>query len=401
MADSERLQSKIKAQKKKIDAQEAENARLKTALLSALLAQKGKSTKEGDVLLAMDPDAGDEDVSTRDDRDTDEYDDGETDEEDELQEPIDDAGVPRCVRCAGEVVEGACHFCATEHVWVPELYEESNATDSHVVALDRSLVPRGDTPLCDAIRFKKTPHGYSKADFTHLLKRGATRLMVETFSLEFTPEDGIFAWADQELFDEFSGPAMKVGHKWRIHLGRKIMLDEDDLDGSEFVEGLLEDALLFPVDFARWETMQEVTGIWTTRMGKGDAERLKEPLTFEEEDEEGAEGVEGVGEEGEGDREGEQDTERPIVDLEYYEATDVESDDSEEFEDETLAMVLDVDSGWAIRAGVDDASWSDAEMDEEEEDEDEEDTLSDPCEDDSMDDGSDMVEAVGTRRIRI
>lgn len=401
MADSERLQSKIKAQKKKIDAQEAENARLKTALLSALLAQKGKSTKEGDVLLAMDPDAGDEDVSTRDDRDTDEYDDGETDEEDELQEPIDDAGVPRCVRCAGEVVEGACHFCATEHVWVPEFYEESNATDSHVVALDRSLVPRGDTPLCDAIRFKKTPHGYSKADFTHLLKRGATRLMVETFSLEFTPEDGIFAWADQELFDEFSGPAMKVGHKWRIHLGRKIMLDEDDLDGSEFVEGLLEDALLFPVDFARWETMQEVTGIWTTRMGKGDAERLKEPLTFEEEDEEGAEGVEGVGEEGEGDREGEQDTERPIVDLEYYEATDVESDDSEEFEDETLAMVLDVDSGWAIRAGVDDASWSDAEMDEEEEDEDEEDTLSDPCEDDSMDDGSDMVEAVGTRRIRI
>lgn len=106
MVDSERLQSKIKAQKKKIDAQEAENARLKTALLSALLAQKGKSTKEGDVLLAMDPDAGDEDVSTRDDRDTDEYDDGETDEEDELQEPIDDAGVPRCVRCAGEVVEG-------------------------------------------------------------------------------------------------------------------------------------------------------------------------------------------------------------------------------------------------------------------------------------------------------
>ena len=208
--------------------------------------------------------------------------------------------------------------------------------------------------------------------------------MIETFSLEFTPQDGIFAWADQELFDEFSGPAMKVGHKWRIHLGRKIMLDEDDLDGSEFVEGLLEDALLFPMDFARWETVQEVPGIWTTRMKAEDAEKLieplklKEPLKVEEE--------------------GDEDTERPIVDLEYYEAT---SDASEEFEDETLAMVLDVDSGWAIRAGIDDASWSDAEMDDEEDEEDEEDTASDSWEDDSMDDDSDMVEAVGTRRIRI
>jgi hypothetical protein len=229
--------------------------------------------------------------------------------------------------------------------------------------------------------------------------------MVETFALEFSPQDGIFAWADEVLFDEFAGPAMKVGHKWRIHLGRKIMLDEDDLDGSDFVEGLLEDALLFPVDFARWETVQEVPGIWTTRMKAGDAEKLKEPLKFEEEGEEGgeggAEGAERDGEEVEGDEEGDENAQRPIVDLEYYAATDIESDDSEEFEDETLAMVVEVDSGWAIRASVDDASWSDAEMDEDEEDEDEEDTASDSWEDDSMDDESDMVEAVGTRRIRI
>ena len=82
----------------------------------------------------MDADAGcqdDEDVSTRDDRDTDDYDSdddgGETrDEEDGLKEPIDDAGVPRCTSCAGEVVEGACHFCATEHSWVPVSCSRSN-----------------------------------------------------------------------------------------------------------------------------------------------------------------------------------------------------------------------------------------------------------------------------------
>jgi len=77
----------------------------------------------------MDPEAGcqddQDDSGTQDDQDTDDEDedDGETrdedGEEDELQEPIDDAGVPRCISCAGEVVEGACHFCATEHIWVP------------------------------------------------------------------------------------------------------------------------------------------------------------------------------------------------------------------------------------------------------------------------------------------
>ena len=180
----------------------------------------------------MDADAGcqdDQDVSTRDDRDTDDYDsdddDGETrDEEDELKEPIDAEGVPRCVSCAGEVVEGACHFCATEHIWVPvscsrsnvarrrlyltrqKLYEESNATDSHAVGLDRSLVPRGDTPLCDATMFKKPPHGYSKADYTHLLKRGANRLMVETFALEFTPEDGYSRGQTRNSLMSFPGP---------------------------------------------------------------------------------------------------------------------------------------------------------------------------------------------------
>lgn len=96
--------------------------------------------------------------------------------------------------------------------------------------------------------------------------------MCETFFMEFTPQTGIIGWADAMLYDTFAGPAMQKGDFWKIHLGRRIDLDEDDLDGAHFIEGLLEDALLFPLrsDLSkrmheRWETVEETPGIWVTR----------------------------------------------------------------------------------------------------------------------------------------
>jgi hypothetical protein len=67
----------------------------------------------------MDPDAGcqddQDDSGTQDGGDTDDEDqDGETrdedGEEDELQEPINDAGVPRCISCAGRSLKGLVIF---------------------------------------------------------------------------------------------------------------------------------------------------------------------------------------------------------------------------------------------------------------------------------------------------
>lgn len=102
--------------------------------------------------------------------------------------------------------------------------------------------------------------------------RGATRTMCETFNLEFKNETGIIAWADCGLFESMSGPAMRKGHLWKIYLGRRIQLNDDDLDGSEFIEDLLEDAVLFPLRSSRssrvqerWETVQESAGLWATR----------------------------------------------------------------------------------------------------------------------------------------
>ncbi|KAL5530972.1 hypothetical protein ACEPAG_3848 [Sanghuangporus baumii] len=102
--------------------------------------------------------------------------------------------------------------------------------------------------------------------------------MCETFCLEFTQEKGIVAWADDELFKSFSGMSMKNGDSWKIYLGRRIHLDEDDIDGAQFIEDLLEEVLLFPSSHLRgplglerakremrWVTEQESRGIWATR----------------------------------------------------------------------------------------------------------------------------------------
>lgn len=92
--------------------------------------------------------------------------------------------------------------------------------------------------------------------------------MCETFQLEFDKEEGISAWADEAIFEAFSGDRMAQGDRWRIRLGRRIQLDPDDLDGSEFLEDLLEDVLFYPVKFGampRWETVKAQSGEWVTQ----------------------------------------------------------------------------------------------------------------------------------------
>jgi hypothetical protein len=70
--------------------------------------------------------------------------------------------------------------------------------------------------------------------------------------------------ADGELYSDFAGPAMQKGDFWKIYLGRRVVLDEQDVDGSAFIEGLLEDVLMFSSSEG-WETVEETPGIWVTR----------------------------------------------------------------------------------------------------------------------------------------
>ncbi|KAG6842653.1 hypothetical protein H0H93_003954, partial [Arthromyces matolae] len=97
---------------------------------------------------------------------------------------------------------------------------------------DREQGPRSTTPLSSIPRSARPLPAYTQAEYDALLQRGATRLMIETFHLEFSDERGIFAWADTALYEEFGGPKMLKGDFWKIQLGRRFDLDEDDHDGS-------------------------------------------------------------------------------------------------------------------------------------------------------------------------
>lgn len=165
------------------------------------------------------------------------------------------------------------------------------STQNQAMVADRQPAPRGITPLIEIgspnihrnylgredeylelLRYAYVPLAIWLCSLIQPNRRGATRCMCETFHLRFNKETGIIACADQGLFEAFSGPAMQQGHLWDIHLGRRIELDDDDLDGAQFIEDLLEDAILFPLRSSRsarvqerWETVEDVTGYWVTR----------------------------------------------------------------------------------------------------------------------------------------
>lgn len=91
--------------------------------------------------------------------------------------------------------------------------------------------------------------------------------MCEAFALEYSAHTGITAWADDALFETFSGPGMLDGDQWAIRLGRRIVLDFDDEDGGEFMEGFLEDALFFAVRGRRGEGLRHIE--WVTVLTAG------------------------------------------------------------------------------------------------------------------------------------
>ncbi|KAJ7619067.1 hypothetical protein DFH06DRAFT_1060953, partial [Mycena polygramma] len=177
----------------------------------------------------------------------------------------------RCPQCTWELEEGVCSSgCQLE--FDVDLCDDADYTSNEAFNPDRVSQPRGDTPLREDEPYflpsfyatKPEPDGQN--EYEELRRRGATRLMCETFHLEFDPDTGIIAWADGDLYDEFAGSLMQQGDFWKIMLGRRIKLDEDDPDGSAFMEALLEDALVFPIiSGCKWETVEESPGIWVTR----------------------------------------------------------------------------------------------------------------------------------------
>ncbi|KAG5634981.1 hypothetical protein H0H81_000143 [Sphagnurus paluster] len=304
----------------------------------------------------------------------------EFEEEDEpnLPEALHDVseGIYRCTECNWEVVHGVCANCEMEFAWenvnspFPSPFfilnlsfhpqEEHEAllpadtlyTDTLPSAKsDRAPAPRGHTPLL-TLPENTTPFpGYigSHSSYYALLERGATPRMIEVFSLQFSYSEGICAWADEDLREEFSGPAMCPDDRWKICLGRRIELEAGDEDGAAFIAGLLEDALLFPLgEKERWETVLESPRVWVTRMkratGQEDGQGDDDYDDYEDEEEDIDEAIDGA-----------TDASLPFADdgpvllRPGYDTSD-DYDSADE--------VADTDEGSAIRASVPDAEYA-------------------------------------------
>ncbi|KAJ7837587.1 hypothetical protein B0H14DRAFT_2791282 [Mycena olivaceomarginata] len=258
----------------------------------------------------------------------------------------------RCPECAWELEHGECRHCGLE--FDINLRDDADYTSNEAFNLDRLSGPRGDTPLRDDGQNSLPPSLYlsRQVEYEELRQRGATRFMCETFNLEFDADDGITAWADGDIYDEFAGPLMQTGDFWKIMLGRRIQLGDDDPDGSLFMEALLEDALIFPlVSEYKWETIEESPGIWATRP--------IESAMLSDEDEELEPGYAA-----------------PILPVEShnYETSDAESDDGNmavedpsikrEQMDGELELSVDeeieeddTDPGWTYDPNVPDTAW--------------------------------------------
>ncbi|KAF9255427.1 hypothetical protein L218DRAFT_350633 [Marasmius fiardii PR-910] len=133
---------------------------------------------------------------------------------------------------------------------------------------------RGTTPLLDVdparLRPDTVAYGYegNTEEYKALLARGASRLMCETFHLEFTQEEGIMLSMQDDLFDDWAGPRLVGCKSWMVVLGREIKLEPGDEDGSRYINEYLEDCLVYyhqPSVMPEWETVQKESGHWITR----------------------------------------------------------------------------------------------------------------------------------------
>ncbi|KAJ7786360.1 hypothetical protein B0H16DRAFT_28529 [Mycena metata] len=261
-------------------------------------------------------------------------------------------GVYRCSECMWEIDDRLCPTCGFEFDIDP--LDDGDSTTNEGFSLDRGSVPRGDTPLRDLEQYVLPSYmsAHDSDEYEQLRRRGATRLMCETFQLQFDSDTGIIAWADSDIYDEFSGPLMQQGDFWKIMLGRRIQLDDDDPDGSGFIEALLEDALLMPLqNCGRWETVEESPGIWVTRspQDQSSADDSSPPMEAKEENtrEEAADYALTPG------------YVAPVLAVQQhsYDTSDEDSDEDMTLEEEVADNQYLSDHGWAWDASVEDTCW--------------------------------------------
>ncbi|KAH6871866.1 hypothetical protein BKA70DRAFT_1354407 [Coprinopsis sp. MPI-PUGE-AT-0042] len=158
-----------------------------------------------------------------------------------------------CLDCLAEIDGTVCIQCGKEY--------EVESKSEHTTPTAVSQAEHTDQPELHLTRIPdwRRSSPVKIEEYRQLISRGATPLMISTFSLCFSAEEGIIAHADDTLFDEFSGPAMEEDGVWKIYLGSKIMT------AASFLEGLLEDAVVFRRTTHGWDTVLLEERVWETR----------------------------------------------------------------------------------------------------------------------------------------
>ncbi|KAJ3558111.1 hypothetical protein NM688_g1113 [Phlebia brevispora] len=174
---------------------------------------------------------------------------------------IDDEGIPRCKFCAWEVVDGLCQGCWEKYeshfhrlqrhstrppTLPPRFHPATRARGSPVHSNTDSV---GICPPYGRIQAASDARG-DPPDVRDLRSRvhGCTRHR---------------GTADEDVFEEFSSLVMKVGDRWKLYLGRAVVLDTADPDGSQFIAEFLEEATLFAPP-STYKTVIESPGVWAT-----------------------------------------------------------------------------------------------------------------------------------------
>ncbi|KAF9256705.1 hypothetical protein L218DRAFT_881167 [Marasmius fiardii PR-910] len=222
---------------------------------------------------------------------------GETSDEGEGSEGLlvpmwdEEELIYRCALCGWEIIERECQKPECGEEYLDFVTEEApdgeplNVSDPTFHLTDEShLLPtaRCTTPILDINPVRLHPetvaYGYEDRLFEYecLLARGATRLMCEMFNLVYSHETGIVLEMKdpqhEDLFDQWAGEAVLSSEceSWKIFLGREIHLVDDDVDGTEYVDDFLEQALLFDGDTTVcWSTTEVMPGFWETKAEPG------------------------------------------------------------------------------------------------------------------------------------
>ena len=143
-----------------------------------------------------------------------------------------------------------------------------------LTVLRRGILTRCDSPPPEAVpdHLRSSWYDDFPQEFDELVSRGATRAFCETWRARFNEDCGIVVRPSDDLRDCYEDLSEELGFPWYPHwsiwIGRRIKLEDWDLNGRRFMEDLL-DIIFCDDDDGLWITYKDHQDSWVTRPKEG------------------------------------------------------------------------------------------------------------------------------------